>query len=46
MSTPTPSRGAIAGAVHAARMLLLTDVAGVLDKSKRLLTRLSAAETR
>ena len=38
--------GAIAGAVNAARMLLLTDVAGVLDKSKRLLTRLSAAETR
>ncbi len=38
--------GAVAGAVKAARMLLLTDVAGVLDKQKNLLTRLTAAETR
>ncbi len=37
--------GAVAGAVNAVRMLLLTDVAGVLDKQKRLLTRITAAET-
>ena len=38
--------GAVAGAVKAARFLLLTDVAGVLDKSKALIAELTAAETR
>lgn len=38
--------GAIAAAVKAKRLLLLTDVAGVLDKSKRMLTNLTAAQTR
>jgi acetylglutamate kinase len=38
--------GAVAGAMGATRMLLLTDVAGVLDKSKQLLTRLTAEETK
>ncbi len=33
--------GAIAGALHAARLFLLTDVAGVLSKEKKLLTDLS-----
>jgi acetylglutamate kinase len=33
--------GAIAGALGAARLLLLTDVAGVLDKDKNLLTDLT-----
>jgi len=32
--------GAIAGALNAARFILLTDVAGVLDKEKKLLTDL------
>jgi acetylglutamate kinase len=36
--------GAVAGAVKAARFLLLTDVAGVLDKSKALIAELTAAE--
>jgi len=36
--------GAVAGAVKAARFLLLTDVAGVLDKSKKLLPDLTADE--
>jgi acetylglutamate kinase len=40
------SAGAIAGAVKAARFLLLTDVAGVLDRNKKLITDLSAAEAR
>jgi len=34
--------GAVAGAVKAARFLLLTDVAGVLDKSKALIPDLTA----
>jgi acetylglutamate kinase len=38
--------GAVAAAVNATRLLLLTDVAGVLDKSKRMLTNLTAAQTR
>jgi len=40
------SAGAIAGAVKAARFLLLTDVSGVLDKDKKLIPELSAAEAR
>ncbi len=36
--------GAIAGALGAARLLLLTDVAGVLDKDKNLLTDLTPAD--
>ena len=36
--------GAIAGALGAARFFLLTDVAGVLDKEKRLLTDLTPAD--
>jgi acetylglutamate kinase len=36
--------GAVAAAVKAARLLLLTDVIGVLDKSKKLLTELSSEE--
>lgn len=35
--------GAIAGALKAARLFLLTDVAGVLDKEKNLLTDLTPA---
>ncbi len=38
--------GAVAGAVKAARFLLLTDVAGVLDKAKTLIPELTAAEAR
>jgi acetylglutamate kinase len=38
--------GAIAGALKAKRLLLLTDVAGVLDKSKNLIKELSANEAR
>jgi acetylglutamate kinase len=38
--------GAIAGALKAKRLLLLTDVPGVLDKSKSLITELSVAEAR
>ncbi len=38
--------GAVAGAVKAARFLLLTDVAGVLDKSKKLISELTADESR
>lgn len=34
--------GAIAGAIHARRLLMLTDVAGVLDQDGQLLRRLSA----
>jgi acetylglutamate kinase len=38
--------GAIAGALKAKRLLLLTDVPGVLDKSKRLIKQLSADDAR
>jgi acetylglutamate kinase len=38
--------GAIAGAIGAARLLLLTDVAGVLDKQKQLLPKLTASQAR
>jgi acetylglutamate kinase len=38
--------GAVAGAVKAARFLLLTDVAGVLDKSKALIPDLTADQAR
>jgi acetylglutamate kinase len=36
--------GAIAGALNASRLLMLTDVAGVLDKSKNLLTDIAVAD--
>jgi acetylglutamate kinase len=38
--------GAIAGALNAQRLLMLTDVPGVLDKSRQLLTDLSLAQIR
>jgi acetylglutamate kinase len=38
--------GAVAGALKAKRLLLLTDVPGVLDGSKRLIEELSADEAR
>jgi acetylglutamate kinase len=38
--------GAIAGALEAKRLLLLTDVPGVFDKSKKLIKELSADEAR
>ena len=38
--------GAIAGAVGAKRLLLLTDVPGVLDKDKRLIEQLSIEQAR
>jgi acetylglutamate kinase len=38
--------GAIAGAVKAKRLLLLTDVPGVLDKDKRLIPELTVARCR
>jgi len=38
--------GAIAGALHAKRLLLLTDVPGVLDKSKNLIKELSVEDAR
>jgi acetylglutamate kinase len=38
--------GAIAGALQAKRLLLLTDVAGVFDKSKKLIKELTADEAR
>ena len=38
--------GAIAGAVRAARMLMMTDVAGVLDRQKTLLSRLSVEQVK
>ena len=38
--------GAIAGALKAMRFLLLTDVPGVLDKSKQLIKEMSAADVR
>ena len=38
--------GAIAGALKAKRLLLLTDMPGVLDKSKNLITELSVRDAR
>ncbi|HXP76104.1 MAG TPA: acetylglutamate kinase [Stellaceae bacterium] len=38
--------GAVAGAVKASRFLLLTDVPGVLDKSKKLIPELTVDESR
>jgi acetylglutamate kinase len=38
--------GAIAGALKAKRLLLLTDVPGVLDKDKKLITDLSVTDAR
>jgi acetylglutamate kinase len=38
--------GAIAGALKAKRFLLLTDVPGVLDKNKKLIPELAAADVR
>ena len=38
--------GAIAGALRAKRLLLLTDVAGVLDREKKLLKELTIADCR
>ena len=38
--------GAVAGALKAKRLLLLTDVPGVLDKSKKLITDLSVKDAR
>jgi len=38
--------GAIAGALHAKRLLLLTDVPGVLDKSKSIIKELSVNDAR
>lgn len=38
--------GAIAGALHADRMLLLTDVPGVMDRQGNLIEKLSAAQAR
>ena len=38
--------GALAGALNAKRMLLLTDVAGVLDKNGELIRQLSVAEAK
>jgi acetylglutamate kinase len=38
--------GSVAGAMNAARLLLLTDVEGVLDRDGKLIPRLTAAEAR
>src|SRR6202162_795430 len=38
--------GAVAGALRAKRLLLLTDVPGVLDKSKKLIPELSVKDAR
>lgn len=38
--------GAIAGALHATRLLMLTDVPGVLDRNGKLIPELSVAEAR
>jgi len=38
--------GAVAGAVKAERLILLTDVEGVLDHDKKLIPRLTASEAR
>ena len=44
MPTPSPARSP--GALKAKRLLLLTDVPGVLDKSKNLIKQLSADDAR
>jgi acetylglutamate kinase len=38
--------GAVAAAVRASRLLLLTDVAGVLDRDKKLVSEMSVAQAR
>jgi acetylglutamate kinase len=38
--------GAIAGALNASRLLMLTDVAGVLDQNKKLIPEMTVAEAR
>ena len=38
--------GAIAGALHASRLLFLTDVEGVLDKNKELIKELTVSQAR
>lgn len=38
--------GAVAGALKAARLLMLTDVPGVLDENKRLIPEMTVAEVR
>ena len=38
--------GAIAGAVNASRLLLLTDVAGVLDKSRNLISEMTVEQAK
>ncbi len=38
--------GAVAAAMDATRLLLLTDIAGVLDRDKRLISEMSAAQAR
>lgn len=38
--------GAVAGAMQAERLILLTDVEGVLDKERKLIPKLSVAEAR
>jgi acetylglutamate kinase len=38
--------GAVAGALNAERLILLTDVEGVLDKDKKLVPRLTVREAR
>lgn len=38
--------GAVAGSVNASRLLMLTDVPGVLDESGRLISELTASEAR
>ena len=38
--------GAVAAAVKATRLLLLTDVAGVLDRDKRLISEVTATHAR
>ncbi len=45
-SMPIPSQAYIAGALKAKRLLLLTDVPGVLDKSKKLIPELSVNDIR
>lgn len=38
--------GAVAGAVKAERLVLLTDVEGVLDKDKKLIAHLTVSQAR
>ncbi|MBM3557127.1 MAG: acetylglutamate kinase [Alphaproteobacteria bacterium] len=38
--------GAVAGAVSAAKLIMLTDVAGVLDRDKKVISRLTAQHAR